>query len=406
MSVDIKTLVEQYNTPLYVYDFNNITNRYDELKDAFGGKKSLVAYAVKSNSNLAVIRHLANLGAGADCVSIGEVRRALKAGVKKYKIIFSGVGKKDSEIREALEEDILLINLESEAEMRRVETIAKELKVEARISIRVNPNVDPKTHPYISTGLHENKFGVSLDAAKRMYIYAKKSVNLNPIGIHFHIGSQLTELAPIREACGIVADLVRSLAAIGVEIKFFDVGGGIGVVYDDEVTIRPADYAEAILSQIKGLDVTILSEPGRYMMANSGIFLTKVLYEKVNGDKRFVVVDGAMNDLLRPSLYNAYHKIEAVQKEGETSKADIVGPVCESGDFLGKDVELPIMDHNDILVVYSAGAYGFTMSSNYNTRGRAAEVAVLDGKAHLIRERETFEDQIRLEESCDTSWQN
>jgi len=405
MSVDITTLVEKYNTPLYVYDFNNITNRYEELKDAFGGKKSLVAYAVKSNSNLAVIRHLANLGAGADCVSIGEVRRALKAGVSKYKIIFSGVGKKDSEIREALQEDILLINLESEAEMKRVAMIAKELNVEARISIRVNPNVDPKTHPYISTGLHENKFGVSIDMAKRMYIYAKKSENLNPVGVHFHIGSQLTELAPITEACGIVADLVRSLDAIGIEIKFFDVGGGIGVIYDNETTIRPVDYANAIFSQIKGLDMTILSEPGRYMMANSGIFLTSVLYEKINGDKRFVIVDGAMNDLLRPSLYNAYHKIEAVQKEGEKTPADVVGPVCESGDFLGKNVELPKLDHHDILVVHSAGAYGFTMSSNYNTRGRSAEVAILDGKDYLIRERETFEDQIRLEEKCDTSWQ-
>ena len=405
MTLEIKTLVEKYGTPLYVYDFNNITNRYEELKDAFSGKKSLVAYAVKSNSNLAVIRHLANLGAGADCVSIGEVRRALKAGVKKYKIIFSGVGKKDEEIREALQEDILLINLESEAEMKRVEMIAKELGVEARISIRVNPNVDPKTHPYISTGLHENKFGVSLESAKRMYILAKKSEHLNPVGIHFHIGSQLTELAPITEACGIVADLVRSLDAIGIEIKFFDVGGGLGVVYDDEVTIRPADYAKAILSQLKGLDLTILSEPGRYMMANSGIFLTKVLYEKVNGDKRFVIVDGAMNDLLRPSLYNAYHKIEAVQKEGEKTPADVVGPVCESGDFLGKNVELPPLNHNDILVVHSTGAYGFTMSSNYNTRGRAAEVAILDGKDYLIRVRETFEDQIKLEEACDTSWQ-
>ena len=405
MSLEIKKLVEKYQTPLYVYDFNNITNRYEELKEAFGGKKSLVAYAVKSNSNLAVIRHLANLGAGADCVSIGEVRRALKAGVKKYKIIFSGVGKKDEEIKEALSKDILLINLESEAEMKRVEMIAKELGVEARISIRVNPNVDPKTHPYISTGLHENKFGVSLDSAKRMYILAKKSEYLNPVGIHFHIGSQLTELAPITEACGIVADLVRSLDAIGIEIKFFDVGGGIGVVYDDEVTIKPADYAKAILSQLKGLDLTILSEPGRYMMANSGIFLTRVLYEKVNGDKRFVIVDGAMNDLLRPSLYNAYHKIEAVQKEGEKTPADVVGPVCESGDFLGKDIPLPPLEHNDILVVHSAGAYGFTMSSNYNTRGRVAEVAILDGEDYLIRERETFEDQIRLEEACDTSWQ-
>ena len=407
MSLDITTLVKKYNTPLYVYDFNTITNRYEELKDAFGGKKSLVAYAVKSNSNLAVIRHLANLGAGADCVSIGEVNRALKAGVKKYRIIFSGVGKRDSEIQEALEKEILLINLESEAEMKRVEMIAKELNIEARISIRVNPNVDPKTHPYIATGLHENKFGVSLDSAKRMYIYAKKSDNLNPIGIHFHIGSQLTKLAPITEACGIVADLVRSLDAIGIEIKFFDIGGGLGVVYDNETTIRPADYAKAILSKIKGLDMTILSEPGRYLMANSGIFLTSVLYEKVNGKKRFVIVDGAMNDLLRPSLYNAYHKIEAIHKEGQkTSLADVVGPVCESGDFLGKDVALPAMNHHDILVVHSAGAYGFTMSSNYNTRGRSAEVAIFDGKDYLIRERETFEDQIRLEESCDISWQS
>ncbi|SFV68824.1 Diaminopimelate decarboxylase [hydrothermal vent metagenome] len=407
MSLDITTLVKKYNTPLYVYDFNAITKRYEELKDAFAGKKSLVAYAVKSNSNLAVIRHLANLGAGADCVSIGEVNRALKAGVKRYRIIFSGVGKRDSEIREALEKEILLINLESEAEMKRVEMIAKELGVEARISIRVNPNVDPKTHPYISTGLHKNKFGVSIDSAKRMYIYAQRAENLNPVGIHFHIGSQLTELAPITEACGIVADLVRSLDAIGIEIKFFDVGGGLGVVYNDESTIRPADYAKAIFSQIKGLDITILSEPGRYLMANSGIFLTSVLYEKVNGDKRFVIVDGAMNDLLRPSLYDAYHQIEAIKKEGEeTSLADVVGPVCESGDFLGKDIALPAMNHHDILVVHSTGAYGFTMSSNYNTRGRSAEVAILDGKDYLIRERETFEDQIRLEESCDTSWQN
>jgi diaminopimelate decarboxylase len=405
MSLDITSLVKKYDTPLYLYDFNNITNRYEELKDAFAGKKSLVAYAVKSNSNLAVIRHLANLGAGADCVSIGEVRRALKAGVKKYRIIFSGVGKRDSEIREALESDILFINLESEAEMKRVENIAKELGIEARISIRVNPNVDPKTHPYISTGLHENKFGVSIDMAKRMYIYSNKSENLNPVGIHFHIGSQLTELAPITEACSIVADLVRSLKAINIDIKFFDVGGGLGVVYDNETTIHPDAYAKAITSQIKGLDLTILSEPGRYMMANSGIFVTSVLYEKVNGDKRFVIVDGAMNDLLRPSLYNAYHKIEAIQKEGEKTPADVVGPVCESGDFLGKNVELPPLDHHDILVVHSAGAYGFTMSSNYNTRGRAAEVAILDGKEHLIRERETFEDQVRLEESCDTSWQ-
>ncbi len=406
MSLDIKTLVKKYDTPLYVYDFNRVKKQYSGLKEAFSGKKSLIAYAVKANSNLALLKYLAKLESGADCVSIGEVKRALKAGIKKYKIIFSGVGKRDSEIREALERDILLINLESEAEMKRVEVIAKDLGVEARVSIRVNPNVDPKTHPYISTGLHENKFGVSIDMAKRMYIYAKKSKNLNPIGIHFHIGSQLTELSPIKEACEIVADLVRSLRAIDIDIKFFDIGGGLGVVYDNESTINPKDYALTIIKAIKDLDLTIVMEPGRYLMANSGIFLTRVLYEKRNGDKRFVIVDGAMNDLLRPSLYSAYHKIEAVQKKGEKSLADVVGPVCESGDFLGKDVLLPPLNHGDILVVHSAGAYGFTMSSNYNSRGRVAEVAIYNDKDYLIRKRESFSDQIRLEESCDTSWQD
>lgn len=397
MNIDYKALAQKYGTPLYIYDFDYIENRYNTLKDAFAGKKSIINYAVKANSNLSVIAHLAKLGSGADCVSIGEVQRALDAGVSKYKIIFSGVGKRDDEIRSALEYDILLLNLESEAEMKRVEMIAKELGKEARISIRVNPNIDPQTHPYISTGLHENKFGVEIDMAKRMYIYANKSEFLNPVGIHFHIGSQLTKLAPIREACGIVADLVRSLKAIKIDIKFFDVGGGIGVVYDDEVTIKAQAYTQAIFETTKGLDVTLLCEPGRYMVANAGAFFTKVLYEKVNDGKRFVIVDGAMNDLLRPSLYDAYHKIEAVMVEGEKTPADVVGPVCESGDFFGKDVLLPPLKHNDLIVVHSAGAYGFTMASNYNTRAKSAEVALQGGKDRLIRKRETYEDQVRLE---------
>lgn len=397
MKIDYKALAEKYGTPLYMYDFDYISNRYTTLKDAFAGKKSIINYAVKANSNLSVIAHLAKLGAGADCVSIGEVRRALEAGVDKYKIIFSGVGKRDDEIREALKNDILLLNLESEAEMQRVELVAKELNKKARISIRVNPNIDPQTHPYISTGLHENKFGVELDMAKRMYIFANKSEFLDPIGIHFHIGSQLTKLEPIREACMIVADLVRSLKAIKIDIKFFDVGGGIGVVYSDEVTISETAYTQAIFEATKGLDVTLLCEPGRYMVANAGAFFTKVLYEKANSDKRFVIVDGAMNDLLRPSLYNAYHKIEAVMVEGEKTSADVVGPVCESGDFLGKGVQLPALNHNDLLIVHSAGAYGFTMASNYNTRGKSAEVALEGGNDRLIRKRETYEDQVRLE---------
>ena len=275
--------------------------------------------------------------------------------------------------------------------------IAKELGAQARISIRVNPNIDPKTHPYISTGLHANKFGVDINTAKRMYIRAKNSQHLDPVGIHSHIGSQLTELDPIREASEIVADLVRSLQAIDIDLKFFDVGGGLGIKYKDETTIDPYDYAQAILGTLTGLDLTVVGEPGRYFTANAGYFLTKVMYEKKNDDKRFVIVDGAMNDLIRPSLYNAYHYVEAVGKEGETTKADIVGPVCESGDFLAKDYELPPLQHDDLLVVHSAGAYGFGMGSNYNTRGRSAEVAVEGGQDRLIRRRETFEDLIALE---------
>lgn len=395
--IDFKVLAQNYGTPLYVYDFDAMSAQFEALKEAFRGRKSILAYAVKANSNLSVVKHFAQLGSGADCVSIGEVRRALMAGVPKYRIIFSGVGKRDDEIREAIESDILYINVESEAELGRVEAIAKELGCAARISIRVNPNIDPKTHPYISTGLHDNKFGVELGAAKRMYILAKNSPHLDPVGIHFHIGSQLTELEPIYESAVIVADLLRSLQAIDIDLKFFDIGGGLGVRYNDETTIEPYDYAQAILAALKGIDVTIICEPGRFLTANAGYFLTKVLYEKCNGEKRFVVVDGAMNDLIRPSLYKAYHRIEALEKEGEESAADVVGPVCESGDFLAKNYPLPAMEHNDLLVIHSAGAYGFGMGSNYNTRGRAAEVAVENAQDRLIRRRETFEDVIALE---------
>jgi len=395
--IDFKALAQTYETPLYVYDFDAMKTQFESLKEAFRGRKSILAYAVKANSNLSVVKHFAQQGSGADCVSIGEVRRALMAGIPKYRILFSGVGKRDDEIREAIESDILYINVESEAELSRVEMIARELCTKARISVRVNPNIDPKTHPYISTGLHDNKFGVEIVAAKRMYIQAKNSDHLDPVGIHFHIGSQLTELEPIYEAAVIVADLLRSLQAIDIELKFFDIGGGLGVRYDNETTIEPYDYAQAILSALKGIDVTIICEPGRFLTANAGYFLTKVLYEKNNGAKRFVMVDGAMNDLIRPSLYKAYHRIEALDKSGEETLADVVGPVCESGDFLAKNYPLPPMEHNDLLVVHSAGAYGFGMGSNYNTRGRSAEVAVESGKERLIRRRETFEDVIALE---------
>ncbi len=391
--MDFARLAEKYGTPLYIYDLDHIKERFTEIKEAFSGRKSLVSYAIKANSNLSIIKMLATLGAGADCVSIGEVKRALIAGVPKYKIIFSGVGKRDDEISEALKEDILMINLESEGELERVESVAKEMGKIARISIRVNPNIDPKTHPYISTGLHENKFGVEIETAKKMYLKAKNSEHLDPVGIHFHIGSQLTELDPIKESAQIVANLVRSLKVVDIDLKFFDVGGGLGIKYKDEDTILPYDYAQAILSTMSGLDMTIVCEPGRFIVGNSGYFLTKVLYEKKNGTKRFVIVDGAMNDLIRPSLYKAYHNTYAL-KDGETSQADIVGPVCESGDFLAKDVAMPQLSHNDLIVVESAGAYGMSMASNYNSRARCAEVGIIGDEDHLIRKREDINEMI------------
>jgi len=396
--IDFRKLADTYKTPLYVYDFDYMSAQYNELKEAFKGRKSILAFAVKANSNVSVVKHFAKLGSGADCVSIGEVRRAFLAGVPSYKIIFSGVGKSDDEIREAIQKDILYINVESEAELGRVELIAKEMQTQCRISIRVNPNIDPKTHPYISTGLHDNKFGVDLNSAKRMYIFANNSPHLDPVGIHFHIGSQLTQLQPIYESAAIVADLVRSLQNLKIELKFFDIGGGLGVKYDNEITIKPYEYAQAILSTLKGLDVTIVCEPGRFLTANAGYFLTKVLYEKQNGEKKFVVVDGAMNDLLRPALYGAYHQIEALtQTDSPLQKVDIVGPVCESGDFFGKNTMLPKLYHNDLLLIHSAGSYGFGMGSNYNTRGRSAEVAVEGSLDRLIRRRESFDDLVALE---------
>jgi len=399
--MDFNNLVQKYGSPLYIYNFNHFEEQFKKLKEVFRGKKSLIAFAVKSNSNLSVIKKFGELGSGADCVSIGEVKRALKSGIKSYNIIFSGVGKSDIELEEAINLGILFINIESEAEMKRIEKIAENLKVVARISVRVNPNIDPQTHPYISTGLHENKFGVDIEMAKRIYIYAKNSPHLNPVGIHFHIGSQLTKLAPITEASEKIANLVRHLKVLKIDIKFFDIGGGLGVDYENETLIEPYDYAQAIFSTLKGLDVTIVLEPGRFLTANGGYFVSSVLYEKNNEGKRFVIVDGAMNDLLRPTLYNAYHKIDFIteSENSETSKADVVGPICESGDFFGKNREVPTdIQHGDLVVVNSAGAYGFVMASNYNTRGRVSEIAIENGKDRIIRERESFEKVIELEE--------
>ena len=391
-------IAKEYQTPIFAYDFDKIEEYYHQFKSAFSGRKTLICYALKANSNLSVVKKLASLESGADCVSLGEIKRAILAGIPPYKIIYSGVGKQEKEIKEAIKLGILFINIESKAELFKVESIAKSLNTKARISIRVNPDIDPQTHPYISTGLKENKFGIEIQEAKSLYLHAHKSEFLEPIGIHFHIGSQLTKLQPIYESAQKIAKLVHSLLALKIDIKFFDIGGGLGITYSDETTINPYDYAQSILESLRGLDLTIICEPGRFIIGNAGVFLVKVLYEKISQNKRFVIVDGAMNDLIRPSLYNAYHQIiPLTQPQGEKSPADIVGPICESGDYLGKNIELPPLKEGDVLAILSSGAYGFSMSSNYNTRPRCAEVAISQGKIKLIRKRETFEDLIVLE---------
>lgn len=398
--IDYCALKAEYGTPLYIYDFNEISARYTAIKEQFNAHKSLVCYAVKANSNLSILKLLAGLGAGFDCVSIGEVKRALLAGAKPYKIIFSGVGKSEAEIEQALNYGILMINAESAAELASIEKIASQLGKVANISIRINPNIDAKTHPYISTGLSENKFGVSITQARTMYLSAHKSEHLNPVGVHFHIGSQITDISPIIEAANIVSDFTAELIAAGIEIKFFDVGGGLGVRYDDESEVDLYAYAQGILAALKGKDLTILCEPGRYIVANAGELLTSVLYEKrTQNGKRFVIVDAAMNDLIRPSLYSAYHGVCVLKdaNKAQKSSADIVGPICESGDFLAKNVSLPELSSGDLLLIKSAGAYGFSMASNYNTRPKAAQIAIQDDKVRQIGARESFEDLVKNE---------
>lgn len=436
-------LAKEYDTPLYVYDLSRIERNLLSFKEAFGGRKSLICYALKANSNLGILSTLARLGSGADCVSIGEVKRALLAGIPKYKIIFSGVGKRAEEIEEALKLDILFLNVESSEELKTIEQIAKKLSTrdlqnpqqnpqqhlqqnphqtdsspsspkKARISIRVNPNIDAKTHPYISTGLSENKFGLDIESAKQAYLYAHNSPFLDPVGIHFHIGSQICELAPIAQSAQKIANLAKSLLALGIEIRFFDIGGGLGIRYEEEEEIALYDYAQAILSALKGSDFTIICEPGRRIVGNAGVLLTKVLYEKHTASKRFVIVDSGMNDLMRPALYDAVHKVQVYSKvsdksndksnDKQSTKADIVGPVCESSDTFLREVELGELKQGDILGFGNAGAYGYSMASNYNTRTKPAEVGIYQKDSTtqivLLKRRETFSELVANELEC------
>ncbi|STQ86172.1 diaminopimelate decarboxylase [Helicobacter muridarum] len=408
-SCDYAELADIYGTPLYVYDFDSMQKQYGYIKDSFSGFKSLVCYALKANSNLSVINTLAKLGSGADCVSLNEIKRAMLAGIPSYKIIFSGVGKEDYEIREALQLGILFLNIESEMELIRIEDIARELSsqnhvIEARISLRVNPDVDAKTHPYISTGLHENKFGLDMQTAKRLYLYAHKSPYLNPIGIHYHIGSQILESAPLLEATHKVLSLAKSLLSANIGLKFFDLGGGFGISYNDEKPFDIKDYISHIIRHIDSLDLTAICEPGRSIVGNSGAILTRVIGEKNTNDKRFVIIDCAMNDLLRPSLYNAYHHVSYLGSPIIDSSldscmqvCDIVGAICESGDYIAKDRALPLCKSGDLLLIESSGAYGYSMASNYNSRLKPAEVAISNGRHFLIKQRENFEDSVKGE---------
>ncbi|MEJ8602220.1 diaminopimelate decarboxylase [Helicobacter pylori] len=393
-------LFQTHKTPFYLYDFDKIKQAFLNYKEVFKGRKSLICYALKANSNLSILSLLAHLESGADCVSIGEIYRALKAGIKPYRIVFSGVGKSGFEIEQALKLNILFLNVESFMELQTIEKIAQSLGIKARISIRINPNIDAKTHPYISTGLKENKFGVGEKEALEMFLWAKKSAFLEPISVHFHIGSQLLDLEPIIEASQKVAKIAKSLIALGIDLRFFDVGGGIGVSYENEETIKLYDYAQGILNALQGLDLTIICEPGRSIVAESGELITQVLYEKKAQNKRFVIVDAGMNDFLRPSLYHAKHAIRVItpSKGRKISPCDVVGPVCESSDTFLKDANLPELEPGDKLVIEKVGAYGSSMASQYNSRPKLLELALEDHKIRVIRKREALEDLWWLEE--------
>ncbi len=384
-------LAEEFGTPLYVYSRDALESAWQCFADALESQPHLICYAVKANSNLAVLDVLARMGSGFDIVSGGELRRVLAAGGSPDKIVFSGVGKTTAELTEALEIGIRCFNVESEAELDRLAEVAAALGVVAPVSLRVNPDVDAQTHPYISTGLKENKFGVNMRDARAIYQRAAKMPSLNVQGMDCHIGSQLTSIDPYKDALKILIELVDQLAEDGIELSHLDVGGGQGINYEGETPLKIDDWASCVIDAIGDRNLEIMVEPGRFIAGPAGVLLTKVEYLKSNEDKHFAVVDAAMNDLIRPALYSAWQAIVEVQDNSSSPKEyDVVGPVCESADFLGKERSLSI-EQGDLLAVMSAGAYGFVMSSNYNTRARAAEVMISGDEAYVVREREEID---------------
>lgn len=391
--VAVADIARAHGTPCYIYSRATLERHWHAFNDAFGTQPHLVCYAVKANSNIAILNLFARLGSGFDIVSVGELERVLRAGGDPSKVVFSGVSKKSSEIRRALEVGIRCFNVESEPELARINAVAGEMGKIAPISLRVNPDVDAQTHPYISTGLKENKFGIEISRAEEVYLKAAALPHLNVVGIDCHIGSQLLTLSPFMDALQRVLALAERLAEQGVKVHHLDIGGGLGVRYrDDQIAPTPAEYMAQLFTDERLREYEIFVEPGRAIAANAGILVTEVEFLKMAEYKNFAVIDAAMNDLIRPALYSAWHEIiPVVPREGETATYDIVGPVCETGDFLGKERDLNIQA-GDLLAVRSSGAYGFTMASNYNTRPRAVEIMVDGSAVHVIRQRETLDD--------------
>lgn len=396
--VRVADLAAAHGTPLYVYSAATIRRHFDAFDSAFSGLDHLTCYSVKANSNVNVLRLMGEQGAGMDIVSGGELHRALTAGIPSGRIVYSGVGKRAEEIRAALEADILMFNVESLAELARINDIAGDMGRKARISFRINPDVDPKTHPYISTGMKKNKFGLDIEKSLEAYQLARDLPAIEPVGIDCHIGSQLTSINPFLEALDKILAFKARLDDMGLGIRHLDLGGGLGITYNEEEPPHPREFGEALTSRLKDMDLKVILEPGRVIVGNAGILVTQVVYLKETPSKRFVIVDAAMNDLIRPSLYGSYHRIgEVAAHDRPKAKVDVVGPICESGDFLARDRELPGLEQGEYLAVYSAGAYGFAMSSNYNSRPRAAEILVDGSTARVIRRRESYDDLVALE---------
>ena len=391
--VSLLEIAKQYNTPCYVYSNNAIQSRYLEFDSAFTSGQHLLCYAVKANSNISILNTLARLGSGFDIVSIGELFRVLKAGGDPMKVVFSGVGKREDEMKFALEKNIKCFNVESESELLKLNKVAENMGMAAPVSLRVNPDVDAKTHPYIATGLKENKFGIAFESAKVIYEQAANMSNISLIGIGCHIGSQISSLTPFQDALQRLLDLIDELKQLGIELQHVDIGGGLGITYQNEIPPTPTEYVNAVTSITQKRDLEVIIEPGRSIVGNAGILLTKVEYLNITPFRNFAVIDAAMNDLIRPSLYDSWHEIKCVMQNSNIKESiyDVVGPICETGDFIGKNRSLSLSE-GDLLAIFSAGAYGFSMSSNYNSRPRAAEILVDGVNVHEIRRREKLED--------------